>query len=246
MAKKKNNNTLLIVAVIIVALVLFFKSSLNNQETLSSNNTTQSSNENENQENQNWILFTVSPPDLCLGENVTGDITSDMPGQECIFQYRLSSLLPWQTLNSLSLDSNGAYTVRATANQVGSVTFRVVCGALVSNQQTVTVTNCSSSAYECTDSDGGIDFLVSGNCQDSYHQTGFSDGCVDGVMREYYCDNDGICQWVPNEDYNCNGMACEAIVIPTGQGTCSPGFCLTGTCTFIPGDLANPASCGCQ
>ena len=40
------------------------------------------------------------------------------------------------------------------------------------------------------------------------------------------------------------GMPCEQV--PPGQETCSQGYCGTGTCTFVPGNLVTPDSCVCK
>lgn len=49
-------------------------------------------------------------------------------------------------------------------------------------------------AYTCTDSDGKDNFAVSGNCQDSFHQLGFTDNCEGNNVIDYYCDSENICQ----------------------------------------------------
>ncbi len=137
------------------------------------------------------------------------------------------------------------------------------------NAQKSTTVNCQygcksdsngdycKSSYECSDSDGGKDYLTWGNCQDSYHQLGYTDNCNNNVLTEYYCDSNNICQ---SESYNCpagticsngkcisNGqMPCELIGRPSSQAMCNQGFCDSGTCTFIPATLVAPARCGCN
>lgn len=258
------NNTWIIVAILIVVIIIiggnkgWFKlnstySTVNNYQGSGSSGGGGNGGGNADNTNINYqVTISINPLNACIGDIVTGIINSNMPNANCAIQYRFSNLEIWKTQSSVNLDSSGKYTQQAPVNTAGSVTFRVVCLLngfyRVSNEQTVTVTDCSTSQpYNCFDSDNGINFIVGGNCQSNFDNLGHMDGCVDSetYMREYYCDDSGKCQWVPNTKWKCNQMACEQIN-PSGQPSCDLGNCLTGTCTYIPATLVAPAKCGCQ
>lgn len=88
--------------------------------------------------------------------------------------------------------------------------------------------------YTCSDSDG-FDIYTWGHCEDSYHSMGFMDVCNGGLVQEYFCNEDNICEW--------RAQAC-----PTGY-VCVEGVCVTegysvgdivggidGSGTLSPGD----------
>jgi len=66
--------------------------------------------------------------------------------------------------------------------------------------------------YTCSDSDG-FDIYTWGHCEDSYHSMGFMDVCNGGLVQEYFCNEDNICEW--------RAQAC-----PTGY-VCVEGVCVT-------------------
>lgn len=255
MAKK--DNTIWIVIGIIVLILILLNSNILNVNLSNSgsgdslgNGGSSGSSGGGNQNIQNQLSISVTPINPCKGDMVSGYITSNMPGVSCIIQYRFSDLMVWQTLATVILDPNGRYTQQAPANNIGSITFRAVCNSIVSNEQTVTVKNCppATPTYNCFDSDLGLDFTVFGNCQSNFDNVGHMDGCVSGetYMREYYCDGNGICQWIPNTNWLCNQMSCDQIVHPSSQASCDLGNCISGlTCSYIPATLVAPARCGC-
>lgn len=196
------------------------------------------------------VTIDINPLSVCVGDTVTGTISSNMYSAQCTIQYRHNQFQLWQTQSTVTLSSSGFYSIATPANVAGTAIFRVVClkagNYAASNEVTVTVNNCPQT-YDCFDSDGGIDFVNGGNCQDSYHNAGYMDGCVSGetYMREYYCDDQGICQWIPNTKWKCNQMGCEQIVHPSSQASCDLGNCLIGTCTYVPATMFVPAKCEC-
>lgn len=108
----------------------------------------------------------------------------------------------------------------------------------------------------CTDSDNGQFPLIFGTCQSSVTQTGSQDEC-DGFfsVKEKYCAIDKTCQSVTLPcptgwlciGGECKQPACGGIPLPSSQGSCSVGYCPTGTsCIFVPATLVTIAKCECQ
>jgi hypothetical protein len=212
------------------------------------------------------IYLTVTPSVVCEGNSVTGRISSDMPFAFCGIFYNVNSG-GWKWLKNVQLDGGGVYQETQVLNQAGSVVFRVVCSLndlfKVSNDAGVIVNVCNSpppqqndtpQGYSCTDSDGGINVWISGHCEDSYHQLGFPDSCLDTArVKEYSCDVNNICQentLVCPPGTTCVNGACQkppcaSIVNPNSPQDCSIGYCSSGTCTFVPASLSTPAKCSC-
>lgn len=176
------------------------------------------------------ITLDMNPNNICLGDQTTGTITSNMPGASCTIYYETSLIPGWFIYKGITLDANGEYEETQTLNTAGSIEFYVTCRYneqnIDSNYETVTVEVCNGNGdgdgeYTCTDSDGGIDANTWGHCEDSYHQAGFQDTCetmpgstATGV-REYYCDENNICQ---STLIQCSALA---------GLTCSEGRCTT-------------------
>jgi hypothetical protein len=222
-----------------------------------------------NQINSNYnVLLDLNPNTICVGDYSTGKITSNTGAYTPCATFTQSGATTWQLYKTVLLDANGVYTEAQRVNTAGTAQFIAVCcdsqrQCGVSNIETLVVDTCSTptpipsaqpQGYQCTDSDGGKVYTVAGNCQDSYHQLGYSDSCNSvNSLKEFYCDAQNICQ---SEDVGCQSgwvciqgacrqPACGGIPLPTGQSSCSVGYCTTGTCTFEPATLYSQARCGC-
>lgn len=224
-----------------------------------------------NSSNDYIVSLDMNPNNVCVGDSVTGTITSNTGvGSNCGI-FSSVAAMDWQMYKIVIVDSNGIYTETNTANTIGTAKFAVACcdsqnRCGFSNSEIVTVSACNTATptvdvsiqphYTCSDSDGGKVYTVAGNCQDSYHQLGYSDQCLSSyAVKEYFCDSQGICQ---SEDIGCpkdwvcisgacHQPACSSVISPTSQSSCTVGYCDTGkTCTFTPATITMPAKCGCQ
>jgi hypothetical protein len=201
------------------------------------------------------VRLSIQPSVICFGDRVTGSVTSNVPNGRCAAFYNNGA--GYHVLTEFNL-INGGYTYSQQVNALGSVTLIVVCCdendvCKVSNQAYLRVNSCNTTTttipptrYNCTDSDGGINFATLGNCQDSYHMAGFMDMCDTGRNQwvEYYCDTNGVCQTV-------NGGACtyttpcSAVYLPNSQTDCDRGYCPTGICIYHPATISIASRCSC-
>lgn len=197
------------------------------------------------------------PKVFCQGSQVTGTITSNMPYATCNSYYNAG--LGWNQLQSFQLNSQGYYSNTQVINVVGSSNIRVICCLLdgsckISNVETITSQTCQTTTnpqttttlhYTCIDSDG-LDFDTFGHCQDGYHQMDYQESCFNGQVKEYYCDDMGICQVIYGGTCSNDALPCGVMLYPTGQTQCSQYSCQTGTCLYIPPTSATASRCECQ
>lgn len=213
MAKKKQgiNKTWVIAIVVIIALLFasnqgwFEKFSIvNSGSSWFSGTSTFGGGDSSITSGESYIVLSVSPSEPCLGNLITGSISSNLPSAVCNLQAKIGSL-PWMTIgDSFILDQQGKYSASTPVNTVGTATFRVICGNVVSNERIVTVYDCSSSdspsssSYTC----GITSYCAAGTCPTSYSCQEISSlettwcACVD-ILGEVHPD------WKPTgENYN--------------------------------------------
>jgi hypothetical protein len=268
--KKKDKNILTIIAIILLLLILFlivlgaFKgwfhitlftadSGIPDPNNVGSSTPTSLS---------YFLNLAIAPGNVCVGDIATGTISSNMYDAECIL-FVSPNNDDWHSSDTFQLNNNGAYTQSQVANAAGTAYYRVVCcdsqnNCKVSNSVQVIATVCNNPqpAYTCTDSDGEGNYHIVGNCQDSFHMAGFQDYCSNGLVFDYYCDAQGICQReskacdAPNvcQDGLCQMPTitpCSSVWNPT-QSTCSAAYCSAGVCAYVPATLYSVARCECQ
>lgn len=207
----------------------------------------------ENTDDTYWVTLSLNPETICVGDTTRGSVASNMPMALCALFVNTGS--GYAHLRNIGLDGTGSFSVTERINTAGTATFRALCilngRYQISNEVRLTVEVCDDSdsepSYNCFDSDGGINFDVYGYCEDSYHNAGFPDKCENGQIMEWYCDDNGICQYVyggscPSD----NQLPCSASLIPSSQAMCDMRYCTSGTCTFVPATLVMPAKCECK
>jgi hypothetical protein len=200
---------------------------------------------------------------ICVGDTTKGVIDSNIPYGVCSIW--MDTGTGWQQYDNVKLDGEGDFSQDKTVNAVGTVMFRTACcdsesNCKVSNVASLTVNACGANppptGPTCTDSDGGINWEVSGFCEDSTTQTGHADGCHGDTATDWYCNSDHLCVSAtktcnyPLEVCGngiCQTFPCESIFNPPAMETCASGTCPTGySCNWVMAGTQMPAKCLCQ
>jgi len=184
------------------------------------------------------LSIAVTPRQICLGDDATGTIVSNMYNSLCSI-YINPNNAGWQYFANVVLDAKGFYSHTQAVNVLGTAVFKVLCIQgqyyAVSNEDSLTVVDCSG------DSDG-----------DGYSDEEENEAGTDPHDPTSHPESDGDGQ---------GSTTCNAICSGAGYGAArgpvsSPGYCnspeisvqITGFsqwCCCIPLDGASSSyTCG--
>lgn len=175
------------------------------------------------------VVLNLNPQPICVGEDSTGSISSNMNNAVCTIYVNVDAS-GWEFYKNIVLDTNGNYEETQTLSTAGMILFRAVCYLdgkyKVSNTVTLNAEVCP---------DGDVDF------------------CENNDTIGVYCNDLNVCveaRMVCPPCTSCVGRVCmqqpcSTIVNPTSQAMCDQGYCGTGSCAFVPADIVNPAKCLC-
>jgi len=157
--KLKKNWKFLLVIIILVAffsIVVYLLLNMNTIFTFNNNYQYNGGNSqvpfNPNEYQSYWLTIRISPTTICVGDSITGSITSNIYNGICsIF---LNPGNDWTLFGNINLDSSGSFSTNQRINTVGQATFRAVCcdnnnNCKISNDVSLTINQCGN-----PDSDG--------------------------------------------------------------------------------------------
>ena len=143
MAKNKKDNTILwvVISLVLLFLLLGFSKIRTDDDAkyaTNDNSTTLDS----SQTNNSALILIISPASPCMGNVVSGVITSNMPNAKCYLQYK-AGILPWANMGVyFNLDSSGGHSDSTIASTTGRVSFRINCDGTLSNEQQIIIYDC--------------------------------------------------------------------------------------------------------
>lgn len=158
------------------------------------------------------VTLTLHPNPACVGDPITGTISSNIPNGVCAIAYNTDGT--WKLYKTVKLNSNGYYSETQVINTPGTALFRAVCcdaqqNCRISNGIELTTQLCASPNRPTDSPDPRMP------CASIIPAT--ADNCNQG-----YCDT-GICTYVP------------ATLSTRASCACQNNDCLRlGTACFTP------------
>jgi len=151
-----------------------------------------------------WVRIRFEPNPVCVGDPVTGTLSSNMPGAFCRIWYQITGEEP-QKFADVALDSDGEWSRTEVLGSTGHVDFKAVCVYGDSWAQSDTI---------------GLDVITCGD--DSDDTDGGSEG-EDGPYQGMPCEtvppgeetcvqgacNEGVCVYVPGDLMNPDQCLCD-------------------------------------
>lgn len=176
------------------------------------------------------VYISIVPDRVCVGDTVTGYITSNIPNGVCGIFVNPGSA--WQFLMGANLDATGSFSQSTVITQVMTVYARAVCcdeqgNCRASNQIYFVSEACPPPSdgddqgddgglpeSDCTDTDGGQSnqIYIKGTCTDFGGSV--TDSCVESIVGNLYV-NENWC-----ENHACMGASVK----------CPSGLCINGAC----------------
>ena len=196
------------------------------------------------------VQISINPISICVGQFITGVITSNIPNGICSIFYNTGT--GWQLLANVNLNNNGGYSTTQQVNSIGQAKIWAVCGDnqgnyKVSNEVILTVSQCGTTTTQQIQHWYCCFAMGVYSC--------YQNGCTpNGIQISGPYNSLGTCQ------SNCQQTATTTTTIqtgiscysswpkPTSEADCSSryGCPESYACYYYPDTVAVVAHCNCE
>lgn len=205
-----------------------------------------------NESAQYSVNLSVKPKTICVGEETTGEIETNIPNGLCSIFFNANGN-GWFVYKNIQLSSKGKYTEEKEINAAGYAMFRIICCDLeknckISDSARVDVDVCEepvdcSKVCEDYDHHENLNETEDDDCESYAYSK-----CADGFQNALATDE--CCCWTCNEqeeeeenDTGCTDTDGGNNLLV--KGTCTAGaFSATDSCPVDLGPWINENFCG--